>query len=273
MRLASSIVVHITTRAELRACKKLRFCYACGLPLGLPGDTGGQDEDHVPPKGLFAVLDRDPPLKLPTHVACNNLRSRSDERVGQWVALLHKSKVTRADVSSLHIRFGALPGTTKVVPYVDGLLLRETIAFWIRGFHAALYQQPTPSIFRGRFVDPFPSSDDRQSLEPLRPQDALFVDIIKQHRRIDRLDVVECYNGKCRYECVWPRFDDGRTFCLFSLDLYGWGDPKHTGLATSRSCTGFFFTPQPFGVPATATRATQLTIPASNFERFDAFGG
>lgn len=261
----------ITTRAELRACKRLKFCYACGLPFGLPGDSTDRNEDHVPPKRLFDQPDRDPPLKLPTHVPCNNLRSAQDERIGQWMSQLYRPDLRPESLTSLRVQSGVLPGTEVPMHFVDGLRLRETIAFWIRGFHAALYSQPTPMILRCRFLDPFLCSTDRVSLDAPRPQDVLFVDMIKQQRRAGRMDVLECNNGKCRYECVWPNFDDGTPFCLFALNIYDWGKSARTGLPLSISCAGFFFTPA-LGVPTTATRATSLVVPVPNFEPLDAFG-
>ena len=51
-----------------------------------------------------------------------------------------------------------------------------------------------------------------------------FVREIRRNRLTRTLDSIQCRNGKCRYECVWAKADDGRWLCVYALDLYGWSD-------------------------------------------------
>jgi hypothetical protein len=43
----------------------------------------------VPPKTLFAVTDRNFPLKVGAHLHCNRRQSGDDEVIGQLIAVIH----------------------------------------------------------------------------------------------------------------------------------------------------------------------------------------
>jgi hypothetical protein len=51
------------------------LCYICAEAIA----TEDRDMDHVPPKGLFNVEDRENLIKLPTHRACNQSFAKDDE--------------------------------------------------------------------------------------------------------------------------------------------------------------------------------------------------
>lgn len=123
----------IVSSRELRAVKKLPFCYACGGEL----EFGAASDDHVPPKSCVAQLDRaNSPLILPTHAVCNGSFSHSDERVGQFLSLLHGRRVA-SDKNLL--KFSQVNADHMALSSVD---LYGTIWRWLRAFHAALYWQP-----------------------------------------------------------------------------------------------------------------------------------
>jgi hypothetical protein len=76
-------MVSLSTQQQLRAAQDLPFCYLCGVDFKRGDHT---NRDHVPPKSVFSLLDRQP-LILRTHRNCNQLHSLKDEKIGQLIAL------------------------------------------------------------------------------------------------------------------------------------------------------------------------------------------
>ena len=111
----------ILTQQDLRAARRRDFCYICGEALSTDQKPS---RDHVPPTSLFASEDRDPPLILPTHHACNMERTREDELIGQIVSLLH-SKIPRAEIMKLPL-FAIDRGTGRTPRASRRVLLRMT---------------------------------------------------------------------------------------------------------------------------------------------------
>ena len=255
----------IKSQAELRKAQKLDFCYLCGARFN-HGDQ--RNRDHVPPKAIFATTDRNPPLVLPTHVSCNTERSEEDEVVAQLLAVLHgkypKPERTRLAFDLFQRGSGADPMVgLRDIPF------RRIVFRIARGFHAALYGVHLEDK-GGMIYAPFPAHDMIDGrLRPTEEDPGRYrmTLTIKEQRKAGRLDRVECFNGKCVYECVWPRFDDGRPFCLFALRIYNWeelGDPR---LGPKRGCIGWYFADP----PASATLATTLNVPVPNLWPLDPF--
>lgn len=69
---------------DFQEVRHLPFCYLCGRDFVL-GDK--VDGDHVPPKAAFNARDKEPPLKLKTHVACNSAWKVDDRKIAQLIAL------------------------------------------------------------------------------------------------------------------------------------------------------------------------------------------
>jgi hypothetical protein len=90
-----------------------------------------------------------------------------------------------------------------------------------------------------------------------------FVEAIKKNRKTGSLDRILTNNQKCRFECVWDQFDDGRWFCLYCLDLYGWIDLGDRVNFEQRGCVGSYRRPNG-GVPPGATEATRLIFKVVN---------
>jgi hypothetical protein len=135
--------------------KKLPFCYICGQILSDPEKS---DRDHVPPKACIANRDKaHSPLILPTHKVCNASFKIDDERVGQFLSILH-GRVTTAQNDRLERqRFSSSPVTqegtqSESITNVD---MYGVVARWVRAFHAALYMQPLP--INTRFATELPS--------------------------------------------------------------------------------------------------------------------
>ena len=71
---------------ELKAVRKLPFCYVCGERLA----HGEGNRDHVPSSSCISDSDRPhSPLILPSHPACNSSFALADESNGQFRSMLH----------------------------------------------------------------------------------------------------------------------------------------------------------------------------------------
>ena len=261
--------INLLTQKELSKCRSLSFCYICGKRLAGSED---RNRDHVPPKNIFADSDRNPPLILPVHVKCNSDHSENDEIIGQLVNLLH-GKVFRSEMQK--IKFGVVPKKDKDAPltYTYGVNYKSVFWRWIMGFHAALYRSPVASGTSGNIHLPFPTGynkDNTLKFEPMPSQQSLFVHEIKRNRTAGTLDRIQCYNGKCTYECFWTQFDNSdKWLCVFALRLYDWenlGPPQ----LKQRGCVGFYSSPS--DPPSEAIRATRILFALPNMEPLDPFG-
>lgn len=266
----------LTTPDDFQRVRRLDFCYLCGGRLG-PGAQ--KTRDHVPPRAVFAAGDREPPLVLPTHRQCNTGESGRDEIIGQLVALLH-GKAPRPTRLRLAFSLFSVPGDAAPLAGLGPFPFKPNIWRWIRGFHAALYGEYLKPAFAGYIFPPLPAStvqDDLSSLRGSKVPAGRFVhdhevgremmtDVFKQHRHIGRTDRIACNRGRCLYECVWLKMDDGRPFCLFGLRLYNWEDLGDQRFG-KRGCLGCYG----FAPPANATIGTELKIPVRNFSPLDPF--
>jgi hypothetical protein len=229
----------LTTQQDLRRAQAFDFCY------------------------------RSPPLLLPTHRACNGGENLADEKIGQLIALRY-GRVPE-DPKNRRLEFALGDGHAAVVNCdVDAAVWR-----WIRGFHAALYGGPLPVPLKGALVTPFPRAPLEMgpvAVEQLRPQHAMFVDIIKQNRALRNLDRIVSNGSKLTYECVWWRnTQDGPWLCVFALDIYDWKDLGAAQGFPARGCAGFYHLPSGEH-PADAALVKFLTAARSNRDFLDPFG-
>ncbi len=246
------MAISLTAQSELQAVQKRAFCYLCARTFG---EHDEQDKDHVPPSAMFLPGDRQPPLILPTHIVCNNTRSAEDQITGKIIGLLHDRHVLPKGYSP------AFAGVT----FPDGTLgwgssddIKGIIFRWVRGFHAALYNEPLEPV--RRIVSP-PIPERRiegTDVAPVPVPEVVqhFVEELNRNRAAGTIDSVVCRNNQCRYECVWNKDDDGQWICIWGLDICNWqrlGDSTHF---EPRDCVGMY-RPKSGTIPASATRATQ----------------
>lgn len=260
--------VHLSTRKHFQIAQRLGICYLCTKPL-IKGHK--RSADHVPPKTIFADTDREPVLVLPTHPSCNLAQSAEDEIMGKLLGALH-GKPANPKGRKLKIGTATFADGSVGLGLTD-LSLKEVIFRWIRGFHAALYGVPLgasgyavhPPLQEARF-------DGEKVVEvPLDPIVEKLVEEVKRNRATNSLDIIECRNGKCRYECVWAQADSGRRVCIWALDVYGWRDLGDSFHFAPRGCVGIYW--QNDGhVPASATLGTKLDFDVPNADQLDAFG-
>jgi hypothetical protein len=256
-------VIELTEQRALRAVRNLPFCYLCGVPF-----NEGDDHDHIPPKSIFALADRQP-LKLKTHKVCNERHSLDDEKVGQMISAARgnypeKEEDRKLRVAHLGIGFGAVTNLN-----VDGVLWR-----WITGFHAALYREPLRNS-RGSIVTPFPRADKNAnglySLAPIyEQQHQVFVDTIKAQRWRNELDRIVANNKQLTYECAWgPTDDNSAWLCIFALNIYDWKKMGTSPIAPARGCAGCYTRPTH---PPNATLVSNYTVTTPNVDPLDPFG-
>ena len=266
-----SVGIGLDTQKAMRAVRELPFCYLCGKSLD--PDPDRNDDDHIPPQAIFLPEDRDFPLILPTHRNCNNSQSGDDRVIGDLVGLMHGQKP-----SALHSKLKPVvwhDADGRLLGAVSGLDLRAIIRRWVRGFHAALYQEPLPDDPQSFMTSPpLPEADVVEGTPKADPPAEVvpaLVKEIKRNRATGTLDRIVCCNGKLRYECVWTQADRGQWFCVYALDVYGWIDLGATPVTEPRGCVGAY--PRPGGgTPINAATTTRLEFPVANTARLDPFG-
>ena len=262
-------MARLGTHSEFQAVRSLPFCYLCGGGFAPDAQV---NRDHVPPSAAFAKHDRDPPLKLKTHLECHKRWSVEDKKVAQLIALKRgEGPKAPRDQALRFVGAGNMVG-------IDNLNVDEAVWRWVSGFHAALYRAPL--VFAEHawrtLRTPFPQGTIRGNtvaLQPLFQQHALIVDAIKRNRAANNLDSLVANRGKLRYDCVWGQADDSsKWFCMFAIDIYDWRDlGSHTGAIPSRGCAGLYV-PDDRGTPEGASVDRRSPIAAPNAEPLDPFG-
>lgn len=248
---------------------KLPFCYVCG---GAFVDGVEKNRDHVPPTSCISRKDKpQTPLILPTHVHCNSSFMFDDERVGQFLAILHGKAVAK-ERSRLTYEHFVKPSlatkglTTQAITNVD---MYGVVERWIRAFHAALYMQPLP--LNARFATELPFEvvspvDGGHIADNGRPrQRSLCEQTIIKNRLTKTIDRLAAWNGNLRYECVWE-LTPLHAYCVFWIDFYNWSRLARLTGKEPRECVGFYEVS--LGeLPPSATVATKLVTDDSG-DRF-----
>jgi hypothetical protein len=254
------------SNASLQKARNLPFCYYCGHQI----NKNENHPDHIPPQAIFSKNDRNYPLKVAAHYKCNNMNSSKDEVIGQLIAIIH-GKLPPPKFNRLNVKVFKTP--ISGVPHlaIIGADLAGQIWRWVRAFHAALYTEFLPDNVDKAIHPPLvPAKLEGGDIvaENVMKQQYLFVKLIKENRIIDCVDRIISNNGKCLYECVWVRMDDGSWGCVFALQIYNWITlaDKHF---PPRGCVGLY---QPnSGIPSMGTKATPLQIPVMNIEPLNPF--
>lgn len=263
--------MEIKTNKELKRIQKLPFCYLCGRKFS---NDDKRTRDHVPPKAVFLSSDRKNPLILPAHYDCNQKESWADEIVGQLIHSLHgiypEDKKTRVKIGVYEH-----PESKRPVTALENLNLRGFIGRCVKAYHAALYGaslfQDTPNWFDPPVLSGI-KKDNKVEIEKPSIHFPLFVEVIKKNRKAGRIDRIECFNGKCIYDCVWEQMDNGDWACIFALNIYDWKKLSNPLIQKRRGCVGYYMPKS--GLPPNATKGIvrNLEIPINNFDYLDPFG-
>ena len=264
-------MISVTSQKDLRKVRDLPFCHVCGK---LVLDAEAEDRDHVPPQACFDKIDRNPPLKLRCHVACNNLNKLNDEKVGQLIAARRREWL-EPDDTHLHVRGFSDKHSGRQFAALMNLDVDGAIRRWIGGFHAALYREPLQPGTPFSVTSPLPKATATEQgirFHPIPDHHQAFVKAIKLNRAARNVDTLITNAAKLRYECVWANEDNGpRWFCIFALDVYDWiklGDMKNFH---ARGCVGAYM-PGKSSPPIGASVGTQLLAELDNAEPLNPFG-
>jgi hypothetical protein len=246
-RMAKHSAISITRQPDVRRHLKHPFCYFCGREFEA-ADAQVTNHDHVPPEKLIVVDDRSNfPLKMKVHLACHKPYSTEDERIIQIIRAGRgehpKPGQDRTGVEFLQLRDG------RMIPYIRNQHLDLNKAFfrYVRGFHAALYDQFLP-LNTDRAVH-LPMVEF--SLDDQEHQIRLFTDREIQHATLGgmfklslddgaEMDAVVTYNGAMIYECMWRLDPEDRAECIFCLRLYDLTDLGPVDLLPRRALLGLY---------------------------------
>ncbi len=149
--------------------------------------------------------------------------------------------------------------------------LTRIVGRFIHAFHAALYREYLPFETNSAIQLPFPSARQTEKgveFEGILRQYPIMIEVLKKNRIAGNIDEITSWSGKCRYFCVWSRFDNGVPFCLFALRIYEWEKLADTTHFPKRACVGGYWNGVP---PGNATRATTIEIPCRNLHPLDPF--
>jgi hypothetical protein len=268
---AAATMVTITTQHDLRSIRDLPFCHACGRPIAA-GER--KDRDHIPPQSCFDKADRNPPLKLRSHVDCNNSSKLNDEKVGQLIAARRHQSL---DITKTRLRVESIPGREpdQWLAALTNLDVDGAIRRWVGGFHAALYREPLLPGTPYTVTSPLPKGtlgDQGVRFHPVPPHHRPFVAAIKVNRRAGNVDSVTTNQGKLRYECVWARDDSHKGWlCIFALDLYDWISLGDVLNFEPRGCVGAYML-DVASPPTMASVATELLFTLPDNEPLNPFG-
>jgi hypothetical protein len=260
----------LETQKHFREAKALPFCYLCGAHF-LDADI--VNDDHVPAETCFDREDRNFPLILRTHRDCNADHGPIDEKIGQLIGL-KQHRVVSPQNQRLRFQAIGLGSFKQFGVAVANLPIAGTVWLWIRGFHAALYGTYLAERTAYTLRTPFPAvkwTAAGLAPQPVLPQHELFVRVLKENRAADRLDRIQCNNGKLTYECVWVQLDSGPWMCIFAVNLYDWKDLGDVNNFDARGCAGSYCVPEG-SRPSLATTATKLQLEIRNLDPLDPFG-
>jgi hypothetical protein len=260
-------MVALRVHRDFQQVRFLPFCYLCGREFVKEDRVDG---DHVPPKAAFNARDKEPALKLKTHVDCNSSWKVEDKKIGQLIGLRRWERPSSPRDQALKI----VSYPTLDMAAVENLDVEAAVWRWVKGFHAALYRNPLTGKAYA-IQTPFPRGNTRTgriSIDPIPEQHPLAVDAIKRNRLAGSLDIIVANKGNLRYECVWCEEDTREVWlCMFAIDVYDWKDlGSHTKEIPARGCAGIYMLPDR-SIPESASRDTVTRITIPNRDTLDPF--
>jgi len=197
-------MVEVVTQQQAREVRDLDFCYICGDPFT---NKRPATRDHVPPRSIFLQEDRNWPLILPAHSECNSEYSFSDEQAAGLIHLLHPTNTGQFPLNTRPVGI-VVEGDTPKGILLEGLPLPLIVHRILRACHAALYCEYLPTKTRNMIQLPLPIFDPKTgnvAKETRLPQNRVLCKLLKDNRRLSRVDRIQAYNGKFRFDVapIW----------------------------------------------------------------------
>jgi hypothetical protein len=225
--------MRIADQREMRKVRdQMMFCYLCGEPL--PPDKRERVRlhvEHVVPTSLLTTgLCHNPwPVTLLVHKVCDvKLKGTTDALLHLLDTMHTKSpsgwpEQVRGMPLSAQMDDGTImPAFTGAQPLIAG-------AFeWVRGMHAALYNEFLPRDTQHGTLPPVPatSGDSASLLQNLEGFGNVIMASIAAAGLSGAADTIEAWCGELRYFCTWQdtRLEiepQGLWTCLWSLHYPG----------------------------------------------------
>ena len=214
----------IVTQAQFLRWPKPDFCYICGNTLQ---DATPLNDDHCPPKGMFAAADRSNyALKLQVHEQCNHKWHPADETMAVFLDGLHATGKTENTGLLKKLNFVAVENEQGIYQGITQFPMRPLAHRIIRCMHALLYGEFLPAGTNLSVHYPIPEVDTSNGNRPImhEMQTYQFANELCTAQRTGTEDRVRAYNGKFQYVCTWHRTDNGLPICLFAFDIYRMAD-------------------------------------------------
>lgn len=222
----------------------MTWCYLCGTSLPDRKSPSWKSEvrrEHVVPRGILRFApDTDNsawPLALDVHGECDvNLKRHADQLTKVIAAInsLPAEHWEAGDVDQVqaHFQFAlghAQHGPVPLIQNTDKGMV--AVAYWIRGFHAALYNDlaTCPSV-SDIYVRPpglgfisKPGADIGALIEEENQRTEESIELMRHAIRARRIDEIIAWNGHLHFRCTWyaPEPPASLFKCLWTLDLPG----------------------------------------------------
>ncbi len=250
-------MVVLDNQRALNARHRRGYCYLCGKPFEREDIT----KDHAPPINLFDQNDRQNVVILPAHFKCNQAASFDDERSIQLLTPYLWGNSISKDRLRLNYRAVHDENTQRNIGGIRGAELYRAIYRWIQGFHCLLYDEFLPPhpvtkhaiscpLYRGV------EQEDEMKMHGPQPAHRVMVRQLRINRLASRVDRIEAYNGKLKYECCWVRMDDGSPACLWGMQIYDWEKLTPQEFFPKHGCVGFYLSSN--GKPVRAEWSTSV---------------
>jgi len=210
----------ICTQSDFQRWKKPGFCYLCGYTLE---DGTPLNSDHCPPKGMFAVADRQNyPLLFKVHAKCNHNWHRRDEQMAIFLDYLHGGRKAANPELQKKLTMVSVKNDQGIFQAITNFPLRPLAYRVMRGMHALLYGTYLPENTPHHIHYPLPEVDFNNGNRPVQNEIQTYrlAQALCTAQKTNTCDRVVAYNGKFRYACTWDQYDNGQPICIFAFDIY-----------------------------------------------------
>lgn len=246
----------LIAQSQFRRWPKPAFCYLCGESLA---NGSPVNDDHCPPKGMFAAVDRqDYPLVLQVHEKCNHAWHIADETMALFLDVLHGGKRVAEPRQLAKLSFLDIQNEQGRYQAINNFPIKPLAHRILRCMHALLYGEHLPAATPNTIHIPIPEVDESNGNRPMPhlPQTYQFANELCTAQKTNTFDAVSAYNGKFRYVSTWHKADNGQPLCLFAFDIYRLSNFGVRIQGFPQAVIGSYL----WQTPAGATRCSELRV-------------